>query len=226
MTESNWRDVALLALFWLAYFAMHSALASLRVKTWVALHHPARMPIYRLSFNILAVITLLPILWLMFFHPGPMLWAWQGPAAWLSNGLALAALFAFVKSLKYYDTQEFIGFRQWASRTRRVEDQEGFKLSPFHRYVRHPWYFFSLILIWTRDMNAAMLLSAALMTIYFIVGSRLEEDKLVSYYGEVYRRYMERVPGLIPRPWKSLTAKDAAALVKATGRRPDTVLDQ
>ncbi|MDP3481903.1 MAG: hypothetical protein Q8S05_01185 [Sulfuricella sp.] len=218
MTESDWRNIALLALSWLGYFAMHSALASLWAKSWVALHYPERMPLYRLSFNILAVLMLLPILWLMVRNPGPTLWAWQGLGAWLANGLALAAVFGFMKSLNYYDTQEFIGMRQWKSHTRRVEDQEGFHLSPFHRYVRHPWYFFGLVLIWTRDMNAAMLLSSVMMTVYFIIGSRLEEEKLVVYHGDVYRRYMERVPGLIPLPWKSLTAKEAAELVKAAQR--------
>jgi len=226
MTESNWREVAVLALFWLVYFAMHSALAALRVKRWVALHYPARLPIYRLGFNVLALIMLLPILWQMLRHPGPTLWAWQGPGAWVSNALAMAAVLAFIRSLKHYDTQEFIGWRQWTSRTRRVEDQEGFHLSPFHRHVRHPWYFFSLILIWTRDMSAAMLISGVMMTIYFIIGSRLEEEKLLIYHGEVYRTYMKRVPGLLPLPWKSLTAQEATALVKAAERRPATAPTQ
>lgn len=218
MTEPDWLNMAVLALSWLGYFALHSALASLRAKSWVAVHYPERMPLYRLGFNMFAALALLPILWLMARHPGPSLWAWQGIGAWLANGLALAAVFGFMKSLDYYDTQEFLGLRQWKSRTRRVEDQEGFHLSPFHRYVRHPWYFFGLVLIWTRDMNAAMLLSGAMITVYFIIGSRLEEMKLVIYHGEVYRRYMERVPGLIPLPWKSLTAKEAAELVTAAQR--------
>lgn len=215
MTESNWREMALLALLWLGYFAMHSALASLRVKNWVALHYPERMPFYRLIFNILAALMLLPIIWLMAHNPGPTLWAWQGFGAWVSNGLALMALVGFMTSLKYYDTQEFLGLRQWKSQTRRVEDQEGFRLSPFHRYVRHPWYFFGLVLIWIQDMNTAMLMASMMITAYFIIGSRLEEEKLVTYHGDVYRRYMKRVPGLIPLPWKSLTAKEAAELVKA-----------
>ena len=219
MTETNWREVAVLALSWLVYFAMHSALAALRVKRWVALHYPARLPIYRLGFNVLALIMLLPILWLMLRHPGPTLWAWQGPGAWVSNGLAVAAMLAFIMSLKHYDTQEFIGWRQWTSHNRGIEDQEDFHLSPFHRHVRHPWYFFSLILIWTRDMNAAMLLSGVMMTIYFIIGSQLEEEKLLIYHGEVYRTYMKRVPGLLPLPWKSLTALEATELVKVAKRR-------
>jgi protein-S-isoprenylcysteine O-methyltransferase Ste14 len=214
MTQSDWQHMALLALFWLGYFVVHSVLASLRVKRWVAAHFPDQMPIYRLGFNALAVLMLLPILWLMLRYHGPTLWSWQGAGAWLSNGLTLAALLGFMISLRHYDTGEFLGLQQWASRAKRVEDQEGFHLSPFHRHVRHPWYFFSLVLIWTRDMNAAMLLSGMMMSLYFIIGSRLEEGKLLSYHGEAYRTYMQRVPGLIPLPWKSLSAKEAAELVE------------
>lgn len=213
MTDSAWYDLALLLCYWLAYFVLHSLLASLGVKRRVSAARPDLMPVYRLAFNTLSVILLLPILWHMFQHPGPALWQWKGAGAWLANGLALLAGLGFVSSLKYYDTQEFLGLRQLRSHTRNVEDQEHFHLSPFHRFVRHPWYFFGLILVWTRDMNASLLLSSAMITIYFIIGSRLEEKKLLIYHGNIYRRYMERVPGLLPLPWKFLSAKDAQELL-------------
>lgn len=212
MTQIDWTGLAGLLILWLAYFASHSVLASLAMKRWVASAFPNLMPYYRLTYNGLAVILLLPVLGWMFLFPGPQLWRWQGIGFWLANGLALAALYGFWRSLEYYDMTEFMGFRQLKTQTRRVEDQEHFHLSPFHRMVRHPWYFFGLILIWTRDMNAAMLLSAVMMSLYFLVGSRMEEKKLVVYHGEVYRRYMEKVPGLIPLPWKWLGAGEQQAL--------------
>lgn len=214
MTDSDWNNLALLLIYWLAYFVLHSILASLGIKRRVAATRPELMPYYRLAFNGLSVLLLLPVLWHMFLHPGPMLWQWQGSAAWLANGLALLACLGFVNSLKYYDTQEFLGLRQLQVHTRSVEDQEHFHLSPFHRFVRHPWYFFGIVLVWTRDMNASMLLSGALITLYFIIGSRLEEKKLLIYHGEIYRHYMERVPGLLPLPWKFLGAKEAHELLQ------------
>ena len=214
MTESAWRDIVLLAFCWIGYFALHSALASLAVKRRVAAAWPQLMPYYRLAYNILASLLILPILWLIYHEPGPILWRWQGAAAWLANGLALAALIGFWLSLKSYDMQEFLGLRQLQLHIRKVEDQEHFHLSPFHHYVRHPWYFFGLVLIWTRDMNATTLLSGVFITLYFVIGSRLEEKKLLVYHGDTYRRYMARVPGLIPLPWKTLTAAEAEALVK------------
>jgi protein-S-isoprenylcysteine O-methyltransferase Ste14 len=218
MSEADWSGAAVLAVYWLGYFTLHSALASLRAKRWVAARHPGLMPEYRLGFNLLALLLLLPVLWLTQRYWGPMLWQWRGAGAWLANGLALAAVAGFVRSLSYYDTREFVGLRQWREHTRRVEDQEHFKLSPFHRFVRHPWYFFGLVLVWTRDVNAVLLVSNLAITLYFIIGSRLEERKLKVYHGLVYQRYMERVPGLLPLPWKWLSSSEAEALL-ADARR-------
>lgn len=215
----------LLVFFWLAYFFVHSALASFRVKRWFARHHPKNVSFYRVGFNVVSLVLLLPILWQMQRNPGPTWWAWHGWAAWLGNGLALAAIAGFVVSLRHYDGKEFLGLRQMqATRSKSgpidaigtiptIDDKEEFRISPFHRYVRHPWYFFSLILIWTRDMNGATLVSATLLTLYFVAGSLLEERKLIAQHGDAYRRYAQRVPGLVPLPWKSLSQEEATALL-------------
>ncbi len=50
------------------------------------------------------------------------------------------------------------------------------------------WWGFAFATL-ARDMNATMLLSIVMMTLYFVIGSRLEERKLIRYHGEVYSRY-------------------------------------
>lgn len=207
-------DLAILASAWAAYFAVHSWFASLAAKRWVATRHPAWMPKYRIAFNAFATLGLVPIAWLFYKNPGPLLWAWRGWQGWLANGLAAAAVAGFLFSLRYYDTDEFLGLRHLRQGATAVEDQEAFHLSPFHRFVRHPWYSFSLVILWTRDMNAAMLVSALLLTAYLWAGSRLEENKLITFHGERYRRYRESVPSLLPLPWKYLTAEQAKSIVE------------
>ncbi|OOZ37601.1 methyltransferase family protein [Solemya velesiana gill symbiont] len=197
---------------WLLYFVIHSILASLAVKRWFAARWPTLMPAYRLGFNGLALILLIPPLYLIFSATGPYLWQWTGIGWWLVNGLALVAVFGFALSLRYYDGGEFLGLRQWRERERCVEDQENFHISPLHRYVRHPWYSLGLVLIWTRDMNQEFLATAVMATLYFILGSRLEERKLIAYHGDIYRRYMDRVPGLMPLPWRYLSREQADRL--------------
>ena len=123
-----------------------------------------------------------------------------------------AALFGFFWSLKFYDGSEFLGLRQIRLGIREVRDQERFHISPLHRYVRHPWYNLGLVLVWTEDMDPARLVSALVITLYFVIGSYQEEKKLLVYHGEQYRRYQQQVPGLIPKPWRYLSREQADKL--------------
>ncbi len=201
-----------LSVIWLIYFLIHSLTASLVAKEWVAKRTPYLIPAYRLLFNLAALLLLLPPLALIYLWQGPWLWQWSGLLAWLANGLALLAIGGFFWSLKYYDGAEFLGLRQWRERENRLEDQERLHISPLHRYVRHPWYALGLVIIWSRDMDGAFLVSAIMMTLYFIIGSRWEERKLIIYHGDRYRTYRQRVPGLIPLPWRYLTREEAKQL--------------
>ena len=211
----------LLAATWTAYFLIHSALASLTVKQAVERRHPNWMPAYRLCFNAVALILIIPPLWLTYHIDAPWLWQWRGLEAWFTNTLTALAIVGFLWSMRYYESGEFIGTRQWREREIRIEDQEHLRISPLHRYVRHPWYFFALVLMWTRDMNAPLLLTISFATLYFIFGSRLEERKLLQYYGDAYATYRRRVPGLIPLPWRYLSADEAQQLEQqAAGHSP------
>lgn len=201
-----------IALAWLAYFVLHSFLAASITKAWITRRWPQFMPSYRAVFNAVSILTLTPVLWLVYGTGGDWLWQWKGLFAWLMNGIALIALVCFFVSTRYYDMDEFLGLRQ--IRERGNVDLQDFTISVFHRFVRHPWYCFALMLIWTRDMNGPLLVSAVAITVYFIVGSKLEEQKLIARYGEKYRRYIAKVPGLVPLPWKYLTAAEAETLAK------------
>ena len=68
-----------------------------------------------------------------------------------------------------------------------------------YQWVRHPLYFFTLVLIWSiPDMTLDRLLFNVLFTGWIVVGTRLEERDLVAEFGEQYRAYQRRVPMLIP----------------------------
>lgn len=207
-------NLAWLALGWGLYFGLHSLLASLAAKNWAARRHPKWLRGYRLFYNAVALVLLVPLLALMARWQGPWLWQWRGLGWWIGNGLALLAGVGVVWSLRYYDGSEFLGLRQWRLGVGDVQDQERFQISPLHRFVRHPWYSLGLVLLWTRDMDPALLTSAVLTTLYIGVGSRLEERKLIVFHGEIYRRYRGRVPALIPSPWRYLTGEEAEALLR------------
>jgi protein-S-isoprenylcysteine O-methyltransferase Ste14 len=212
-------DLLWLAFGWVTYGVVHSLLAALTVKSWVTQRWPQSAPYYRLAFNALAVVLVLPLAWATYALPGEWLWRWSGPAAWIANGLALAALAGLWLSAGSYDMGEFLGTRPWREKRADAVEHEGFRISPLHRHVRHPWYALGLVLIWTRDMNTPLLVSAIAVTLYLIVGAWLEERKLVARFGAAYREYCGKVPGLVPLPWKRLSAATAEELMQRARHR-------
>jgi len=209
-------ELGWLALGWLAYALLHSLLASLTVKAWLTRCWPTFAPWYRLGYNLMATLLLLPLLWATYVLPGDWLWRWTGVWAWWANGLALAALGGFLLSSGGYDMGEFLGLKPLREGRRDAVEHDGFRLSWLHRHVRHPWYFLGLILLWTRDMTGPLLVSTLAISLYLMVGSWLEERKLEAHFGEVYRHYRARVPGLLPLPWRRLSAAEAEQLVQAS----------
>ena len=202
-------DIALIVLAWLLYGLLHSLLAGLGLKAWLAMPWPRAMPFYRLGYNLMAVLLLMPPLWLTVTTPGPVLWHWPVWIAW--PALALGIL-GFLWSMRWYDSGEFLGLNQLRRGASEPQDAGALTLSPLHRHVRHPWYALGLLLLWTRDLNAPWLATVLTVTIYLWIGSRLEDTKLVALYGEAYRRYRNRVPALVPLPGRSLSPQEAKEL--------------
>jgi protein-S-isoprenylcysteine O-methyltransferase Ste14 len=210
MTDHTY--LASLGLAWAGYGLVHSLLASDKCKELFQTYFPGLFPAYRLLYNVIAGLMLLPPLWLLFTYDGELLWRWPGALGWAANAAALLALAGFLWTLKTYDSGEFLGIRQIQHGTG-SDDQAPMVLSDAHRFVRHPWYFLGLVVIWTREMNAALLVSALVLTLYLALGSRLEERKLLQRYGEAYRRYRARVPALLPLPWRHLNRSEAASIL-------------
>ena len=209
-----------LAVVWIIYFLLHSLFASLAVKRCIAAQWPNAVRSYRLAYNIAAVILLIPPLGLMVVIDGTPLWQWRGVWAWFANGIAIVAIAGFFWSLRFYDSGTFLGLRQLSESETAIDNREHLTISPLHRVVRHPWYFLALLVIWTRDMDSAFLVTGVVITAYFVIGSRLEESKLIALYGDAYREYIKRVPGLLPLPWKILSLAAARALENQATKIP------
>jgi protein-S-isoprenylcysteine O-methyltransferase Ste14 len=65
--------------------------------------------------------------------------------------------------------------------------------------VRHPLYFFSLIMIWScPEITMDRLLFNVLWTVWIVMATLFEEKDLVSEFGDQYRQYQAKVPMIIP----------------------------
>ena len=203
-------QVAVLALTWLLYLALHSLLADPRVRHWLESRSAWLQRRYRLFYTLQSSVLILPplALLLLWYGHGEPVWAWRGAAGWMADGLALLAVLGFLRATRAYDMGAFLGLKTDTGHT----NTTGFQISPLHRHVRHPWYSLGLVILWSRDMPPALLVTALCITGYLLVGMRLEERKLIDEFGERYREYRRRVPALIPRPWRRLSSEEAERL--------------
>jgi len=70
-----------------------------------------------------------------------------------------------------------------------------------YKFVRHPLYFFTLLMIWScPDITADRLVFNVLWSGWIVIGAWLEEKDLIRDFGQPYREYQKTVPMLIP--WK------------------------
>jgi protein-S-isoprenylcysteine O-methyltransferase Ste14 len=113
------------------------------------------------------------------------------------GGFLLMALGGFIcqQAFKSYDGRAFFGLSDL-----KVEEQ--FRTDGLLRFVRHPLYSGSIVLLaglLVYKPNYTNLMSVSLMVIYFVIGIRFEERKLLRSFGKKYADYRKRTPMLIPR---------------------------
>jgi methanethiol S-methyltransferase len=112
----------------------------------------------------------------------------------------------FYGGARRYDMGYFLGLKQISSRknqTLLTEDTAAFAREGIFAVIRHPWYLGSLILLWSAlpVYFVSTTLAAAILSLYLVVGTVLEERKLVAEFGDNYRAYQREVSMLVPWKW-------------------------
>lgn len=108
-------------------------------------------------------------------------------------GLVLAGLAAMA-----IDAPALLGLRQ--AGVVAGPGQTGFVVPALYRRVRHPIYLGTLVALWAvPQMSLGHALFSAALSLYTLIGLRLEDRDLRRSFGAAYARYAARVPALIPR---------------------------
>ena len=198
----------------MAFGIIHSLLASHQAKQFAQrlLGVNVATATYRLVYNVIAVATVLPALYLVFRLPDRELYRFPAPWDSIALGIQVLAALGLVYSVYQMDAWFFLGLRQLGE-----PPQMGIRYSidststpqlvttGLHRFVRHPLYTTSLIVLYLASpMSLNWLAFAVSCHAYFFMGSIFEERKLVREFGTAYRAYQQRVPRLLPRPWRWL----------------------
>jgi methanethiol S-methyltransferase len=193
-----------LLLFIVLWGIMHSFLASMGTKKFFRrISGEGFRRLYRLLYNLFAMVSFLPILYLMLVLPDRILYAVHAPFSYLMRlGQGIAVVLLVAAALQT-DMLSFAGIRQLFA-----EDKQGpLMTGGLYRYVRHPLYTFSLLILWlspVMSLNSFIVYLA--LTVYILIGIVFEERKLLREFGDEYANYRSVTPMLIPGagilPWR------------------------
>ena len=180
----------LLGLFWLIYFFIHSALASIWVKEKVGIHLPGLFQHYRIIYNLIAILGVIPLLYLSLSQTIEFEIPFHQPVGLL---LTFAGLFFTWKAFRAFDMPAFLGLK--------AEESSVLVKTGMYAYVRHPLYFATILLIAGLCLmfpSKGMLMVLGISYSYLLIGSKLEEEKLKKQFGQAYVDYAKEVKALIP----------------------------
>lgn len=188
---------------WMLWCTLHSTLIATPVTDYLKKKLGDRFRFYRLFFNAVSLATLLPVVYYSIPAGQAPVFRWEGPLLIVKYLLLTASITLFVAGGRHYSMAQFLGIRQIKTgRANSVlSDYETFNTSGILSAIRHPWYTASLLFIWARDLSLFTLLINIVLSAYFVVGTILEERKLLLEFGEKYREYQEDVSMFIPWKW-------------------------
>jgi protein-S-isoprenylcysteine O-methyltransferase Ste14 len=203
-----WNMLAILIAM-LFFGVLHSLTAGFDLRNWFKRRLGERVVEgwYRLGYNLLSGLTLLPALALIVLLPDRILYRLPFPWALAPVIIQIVGFLGLIYSLRFIDLWRFVGLRQmWVyfSEGPLPLPPEPLQEHGLYALVRHPQYFLALLIIWpTSVLTLNWLAFNFAATLYMVIGSLVEERRLERAYGAHYRDYKRRVPWLLPCPRRS-----------------------
>jgi len=188
----------------LIWSVIHSVTASLAAKAFARKYlgdHNAD-GLYRLIYNIISIITFVPLMAVAALLPDQPLYRFPNWLIPITTLLQVICVIAVLLAVIQVDLWSFVGLRQllrWLESANKTDSPARLIRSGMFAFMRHPIYFFSLVALWLMPvMSLNTFTLFVCFTIYFWVGSIYEERKLVAEFGEEYKQHQQKVPRIVP----------------------------
>lgn len=200
ITELGLKDVRALWLdsfLCLAFFVQHSSMIRKsfrqRLESCIPLHYQGTF------YAILSGITLL-LLIIFWQESTQTIVAVEELFRWLPRLAFFLSVVGLVWSARSLRSFDIVGSgRILAYIHKKRLPRMPFTIRGPYRYVRHPFYFFILVMIWScPEISLDRLLFNCLWSIWIVAGTVLEERDLATEFGEDYSNYQKKIPMLIP----------------------------
>jgi methanethiol S-methyltransferase len=187
---------------WALYCVVHSVLISIRATNFFKRILGTGYCYYRLFFNIFSfcVLVLLLLYSRLPRFQGPVLFTWNGNWRIVKYALILMAVALIISGARHYSMSQFLGLRQIRKRlsANSLSESGDLDAGGVLGLVRHPWYVAVFILLWTSNLTVGAFTIKIVLSAYLVIGTLLEERKLVLAFGDKYREYQKNVSMFIP----------------------------
>lgn len=192
----------IVALLWIGYGILHSFLISVRFSNWANRILGRYFAFYRIAYNVVSLVLLIILFIYTKNVDSTYVVEFIPPWTTLQYGLLLSSAALIIWAFFSYDSLEFMGFRQILdmNKKKKITTQTSITKEGLLGVIRHPMYLATLVFMWSLNSTKADILVHLILSIYILIGIRLEERKLIQQFGTDYLSYINEVPALIPIP--------------------------
>lgn len=194
-------EYLLTALLWTGYVALHSYLISIRFTNLMSRLLKDYYAFYRLFYVLISIALLIPLINYTSQLDDKIIITYEPPVSVIRYILISGSLIMFFWAFFFnYDSLSFCGIRQILNfrKEKNINSSGGIKRNGLLGIMRHPMYLALIIYLWCQTFRVVDIVTNSLLTVYVIIGTILEEKKLVLEFGEDYVKYQQEVPMLIP----------------------------
>jgi protein-S-isoprenylcysteine O-methyltransferase Ste14 len=191
----------ILSSIWAGYCFLHSFLISVRFTNYLTRVLKNYYSFYRLFYVLISLVLLVWVINYTAPLDTTIIITYVPPWSIIRQVTMWGSLLMFFWAFFFnYDSLSFFGIRQILNfkKLKTTNPSEEIKKNGLLAVTRHPMYLALIVYLWSQTFRVADIVVNIVLTIYVIIGTVLEEKKLVLEFGDAYRKYQQEVPMLIP----------------------------
>lgn len=190
-------SAVVMATYFLVFASVHSLLADPHFKRWAKQRSGSALDRWgRLAFNLLALIMLLPFIYILVYLPDEVIYIASWPAFGLMAAAQLLAAALLLVTLSQTGFLDFLGLEIFLHPGRK----KALVVRGMYCHLRNPLFLFAILFLWASPiMTINLLIFNVMATSYFYLGALHEERSLKEEFGEAYEDYRQKVPMFLPR---------------------------
>jgi methanethiol S-methyltransferase len=190
-----------IGVLWAGYCALHSYLISTGFTNSLKRLLKNYFAFYRLFYVLFSLALLILLINYSAQADTEIIITYAPPWSILRTIVLWSSLLMFFWAFFFnYDSLSFFGIRQILNigKSDTISPDNVIKKNGLLGIMRHPMYFALILYLCCQNFRLLDIMVNIILIIYVIIGTRLEEKKLVLEFGDTYVKYQNEVPMLIP----------------------------